>query len=260
MSQNKNIEEFINALVISFITTTIVIVGRDVIKILNDKIEKLNEEVIKLNNIIQQVNLKNNCYLKEIEASYNTKLEDFQVKYNADILAINANIEGRSNSVSRQQDEIIKNAVNNQDETIKTMLDSVDELNGQMSAVQFNISSIMGHRNEYNNFINNELVAIRGKIDELELEMPVFIGCKISDDHDIFVDPKYTESLTRFGYFKLNLDCLKRLKINSIDMSRVPSYIINGINKEERELSSDDKAYIKRRCEEYGIRIDNASF
>ena len=47
-------------------TTTIVIVGRDVIKILNDNIEKLNEEVIRLNNIIEQVNLKNNCYLKEI--------------------------------------------------------------------------------------------------------------------------------------------------------------------------------------------------
>ena len=260
MSQNKNIEEFINALVISFITTTIVIVGRDVIKILNDNIEKLNEEVIRLNNIIEQVNLKNNCYLKEIEASYNTKLEDFQVKYNADILAINASIVSRITAFRLQQDEAIDKILNGQHKAIIEVSDTVDELNGQMSAVQFNISSIMGHRNEYNNFINNELVAIRDKINELELEMPVFIGCKISDDHDIFVDPKYTESLTRFGYFKLNLDCLKRLKINSIDMSRVPSYIINGINKEERELSSDDKAYIKRRCEEYGIRIDNASF
>ena len=210
--------------------------------------------------LIEDNNLKHNFHLKEIEASYNTKLEDFQVKYNADILAINASIVSRITAFRLQQDEAIDKILNGQHKAIIEVSDTVDELNGQMSAVQFNISSIMGHRNEYNNFINNELVAIRDKINELELEMPVFIGCKISDDHDIFVDPKYTESLTRFGYFKLNLDCLKRLKINSIDMSRVPSYIINGINKEERELSSDDKAYIKRRCEEYGIRIDNASF
>ena len=260
MSHNRNIEELINAFIFSFITTTVLFISRDIIQIINTKIERLNEEVERLNTLIEDNNLKHTFHLKEIEASYNTKLEDFQVKYNADILAINASIVSRITAFRLQQDEAIDKILNGQHKAIIEVSDTVDELNGQMSAVQFNISSIMGHRNEYNNFINNELVAIRDKINELELEMPVFIGCKISDDHDIFVDPKYTESLTRFGYFKLNLDCLKRLKINSIDMSRVPSYIINGINKEERELSSDDKAYIKRRCEEYGIRIDNASF
>ena len=108
MSDNKIIEEFINVFIISFITTTIVIVGGDAIQLLNDKIEKLNDAIKQLKDVIKENDDKHTFHLKEIEASYNTKLDDFQVKYNADILAINANIVTRSNSVSRQQDEIIK--------------------------------------------------------------------------------------------------------------------------------------------------------
>jgi hypothetical protein len=178
MSHNRNIEEVINAFVFSVIITMMLVSVRGVIQLLNDKIDKLNNEIDRLKTLIEDNNLKHNFHLKEIEASYNTKLDDFQIKYNSDILAVNANIVTRSNAVTRQQDEIIKNAMNNQDETIKTMLDTVDELNGQMSAVQFNISSIMGHRNEYNVFINNELVAIRGKIKELEeMPAPIFKTC-----------------------------------------------------------------------------------
>lgn len=264
MLQNRNIEELINAFVFSFIITMILIAARDVIKLLNDEIEKINDEIKRLNTVIEDNNLKHNFHLKEIEASYNTKLDDFQVKYNADILAINANIVTRSNSVSRQQDEIIKNAVNNQDETIKTMLDTVDELNGQMSAVQFNISSIMGHRNEYNNFINNELVAIRGKINELELEMPVCIGNDGQDNHDIFIIPKNVKNMLNFGRqgcCELNINAINKFPtLTHIMISFYNKIIINGNSKAHQDLSNEDKTYIKKICDENGIELLNSPF
>ena len=268
MSHNRNIEELINAFVFSFIITMILITARDVIKLLNDEIEKINDEIKRLNTVIEDNNLKHNFHLKEIEASYNTKLDDFQVKYNADILAINANIVTRSNSVSRQQDEIIKNAVNNQDETIKTMLDTVDELNDQMSAVQFNISSIMGHRNEYNNFINNELVAIRGKINELESEMPVCIG--IYNHGVIYASPKFTSDLNtlfeqhRHNGGKIIINGLKRLPlVKYIDFMCVNQIqiIVNNLDGEWKDqLSSEDKAYIKKLLQENEIQYLNIGF
>lgn len=264
MLQNRNIEELINAFVFSFIITMILIAARDVIKLLNDEIEKINDEIKRLNTVIEDNNLKHNFHLKEIEASYNTKLDDFQVKYNADILAINANIVSRSNSVSRQQDEIIKNAVNNQDETIKTMLDTVDELNDQMSAVQFNISSIMGHRNEYNNFINNELVAIRGKINELELEMPVCIGNDGQDNHDIFIIPKNVKNMLNFGRqgcCELNINAINKFPtLTHIMISFYNKIIINGNSKAHQDLSNEDKAYIRKICDENGIELLNSPF
>jgi prefoldin subunit 5 len=262
MSHNRNIEEFINAFVFSFIITMILIAGRDVIQLLNDKIEKLNSEIERLNMLIEDNNIKNNFHLKEIEASYNTKLDDFNVKYNADILAINANIVTRSNSVSRQQDEIIKNAVNNQDETIKTMLDTVDELNDQMSAVQFNISSIMGHRNEYNNFINNELVAIRSKINELELEMPVCIGSDLRHCIEIFANPKIRTNILTSDYLSsLNIECLKRLPlIKYIDMIGFNRITINEKHKFISDLTSEEKTYIKQICDKRGIQLVNSGF
>lgn len=268
MSENRSIEEFINAVVISFITTTVLFIGRDIIQTINTKIEKLNDEVGRLKTLIEDNNLKHNFHLKEIEASYNTKLDDFQIKYNDDMLALNASIVSRSNSVSRQQDEIIKNAVNNQDETIKTMLDTVDELNGQMSAVQFNISSIMGHRNEYNNFINNELVAIRGKINELEAEIPVCIG--IYNHGVIYASPKFTSDLNtlfeqhRHNGGKIIINGLKRLPlVKYIDFMCVNQIqiIVNNLDGEWKDqLSSEDKAYIKKLLQENEIQYLNIGF
>ena len=268
MSHNRNIEELINAFVFSFIITTILIIGRDVIQILNNKIGELNDEVMQLKIVIKENNEKHTFHLKEIEASYNTKLDDFNVKYNSDILAVNTNIVSRITAVSRCQDEIIKNAVNNQDETIKTMLDTVDELNGQMSAVQFNISSIMGHRNEYNNFINNELVAIRGKINELELEMPVCIG--IYNHGVIYASPKFTSDLNtlfeqhRHNGGKIIINGLKRLPlVKYIDFMCVNQIqiIVNNLDGEWKDqLSSKDKAYIKKLLEENEIQYLNIGF
>lgn len=80
MSQNKNIADIINALALSFITATIIVVGRDVIQILNDKIVKLNEEVMRLKIIVDENNDKHRYHLKEIEASFKTKFDDFVVK------------------------------------------------------------------------------------------------------------------------------------------------------------------------------------
>jgi hypothetical protein len=268
MSHNRNIEELINAFVFSFIITMILITARDVIKLLNDKIEKINDEIERLKTLIEDNNIKHNFHLKEIEASYNTKLDDFQVKYNSDILAVNANIVSRITAVCRRQDETIEKVLDIQDTTIKEMLDTVDELNGQMSAVQFNISSIMGHRNEYNNFINNELVAIRGKINELETEMPVCIG---KYNHGvIYASPKFTSDLNtlfeqhRHNGGKIIINGLKRLPlVKYIDFMCVNQIqiIVNNLDREWKEqLSSEDKAYIKKLLEENEIQYLNIGF
>jgi hypothetical protein len=264
MSHNRNIEELINAFVFSFIITMILITARDVIKLLNDEIDKINDEIKRLNTVIEDNNLKHNFHLKEIEASYNTKLDDFQVKYNSDILAVNANIVSRITAVSRCQDETIEKVLNIQDTTIGEMLDAVDELNGQMSAVQFNISSIMGHRNEYNNFINNELVAIRGKINELESEMPVCIGTDGQDNHDIFIIPKNVKNMLNFGRqgcCDLNIDVLNKFPtLTHVMISFYNKIIIKGNPKALQDLSNEDKAYIKGRCDENGITLINSPF
>jgi len=69
MSQNKNVIDIINALGMSFIVTIILVVGKDVIQLLNNKIEKLNKEIERLNFVIDKTNNKQNYHLKEIEAS-----------------------------------------------------------------------------------------------------------------------------------------------------------------------------------------------
>ena len=268
MSHNRNIEELINAFIFSFIITMILITARDVIKLLNDKIEKINAEIERLNMLIEDNNLKHNFHLKEIEASYNTKLDDFDVKYNSDILAVNANIVTRITAVSKRQDETIEKVLNIQDTTIGEMLDAVDELNGQMSAVQFNISSIMGHRNEYNNFINNELVAIRSKINELEAEMPVCIG--IYNHGVIYASPKFTSDLNtlfeqhRHNGGKIIINGLKRLPlVKYIDFMCVNQIqiIVNNLDGEWKDqLSSEDKAYIKKLLQENEIQYLNIGF
>ena len=104
MSDNKNIEEFINVFIISFITTTIVIVGGDAIQLLNDKIEKLNDAIKQLKDVIKENDDKHTFHLKEIEASYNTKLDDFIVKYNLDMLSVNANIERQTDKNTLVED------------------------------------------------------------------------------------------------------------------------------------------------------------
>jgi prefoldin subunit 5 len=262
MSHNRNIEELINAFVFSFIITMILITGRDVIQLLNDKIEKLNSEIERLNMLIEDNNIKNNFHLKEIEASSNTKLDDFKIKYNSDILEVNANIVSRITTVCRRQDETIEKVLDIQDTTIKEMLDTVDELNGQMSAVQFNISSIMGHRNEYNNFINNELVAIRSKINELEAEMPVCIGSDLRHCIEIFANPKIRTNILTSDYLSsLNIECLKRLPlVKYIDMIGFNRITINGNHKFISDLTSKEKTYIKQICDERGIQLVNSGF
>lgn len=264
MSENRSIEEFINALIISFITTTIVIVSRTAIQTINTKIEKLNVEVETLKGAIKENNEKHTFHLKEIEASYNTKLDDFQIKYNDDMLAINASIVSRITAFRWQQDEAIDKILNSQHKAIIEVSDTVDELNGQMSAVQFNISSIMGHRNEYNNFINNELVAIRGKINELELEIPVFIGNDGQDNHDIFIIPKNVKTMLNFGRqgcCELNINAINKFPtLTHIMISFYNKIIINGNSKAHQDLSNEDKAYIRKICDENGIKLVNSPF
>jgi hypothetical protein len=110
MSQNnsKSIEEFINALVISFITTTILFVGRNVIELLNAKIEAQNEEIKSLKAIVDANNDKHRFHLLEIVAENKTFRDDFGVKYNDDMLLLNANIETRVVTATRRQDRTIK--------------------------------------------------------------------------------------------------------------------------------------------------------
>jgi hypothetical protein len=245
---------------------------RDVIQLLNDKIEKINDEIGRLKTLIEDNNLKHNFHLKEIEANYNTKLDDFNVKYNSDILAVNANIVSRITSVCTRQDETIEKVLDIQDETIKEMLETVDELNSQMNAVQFNISSIMGHRNEHNNFVNNELIAIRGKINELETEMPVpiFKPCD-NKGFETFCSPKYTNSNSfrpfekqykiGLGNLCLCVENLKRLPlIKDINMEIYTTILINQREYRKEQLSLEDKNYIKQICDKQGIRLDNAGF
>ena len=264
MSHNRNIEELINAFVFSFIITMILITARDVIKLLNDEIKKINDEVERLNTLIEDNNLKHNFHLKEIEASYKTKMEDFEDKYNTDILAVNANIVSRIDTVRKHQDITIEKMFNIQNKEIGEFLDNIDELTGQMSAVQFNISSIMGHRNEYNVFINNELVAIRGKINELELEMPVCIGTDGQDIHDIFIIPKNVKTMLNFGRqgcCDLNIDVINKFPtLTHIMISFYNKIIINGNSKTLQDLSNEDKAYIKKICDENGITLINSPF
>ena len=112
MSQNKNVIDIINALGMSFIVTVILVVGKDIIQILNDKIEKLNKEIERLNFVIDNNNNKHNYHLKEIEASYKTKMDDFEVKYNADMLIVNTNIDSQITKAMRFQDEKIKGILN----------------------------------------------------------------------------------------------------------------------------------------------------
>jgi len=110
MSQNssKSTEEFINALVISFITTTILIVGRNVIELINAKIETQNEEIKSLKTLVDANNDKHRFHLLEIVAENKTFRDDFGVKYNNDMLLLNSNMEGHVATATRRQDQIIK--------------------------------------------------------------------------------------------------------------------------------------------------------
>lgn len=108
MSQNKNVIDIMNALGMSFIVTIILVVGKDIIQILNDKIEKLNKEIERLNFVIDNNNNIHNYHLKEIEASYKTKMDDFEVKYNADMLIVNTNIDSQITKAMKHQDKKIK--------------------------------------------------------------------------------------------------------------------------------------------------------
>jgi hypothetical protein len=130
-----------------------------------------------------------------------------------------------------------------------------------MSGVQFNISSIMGRQDEDNTSVNNELFKIRSKIKELEAEMPVFIGHDSRDSSDLFVYPKNINVTIAFGSNVPNINCLKKFSnIVYLDFGRVPSFIINGNIKSRKELSNEDKNYIKQICDEQRIRLDNAGF
>jgi hypothetical protein len=110
MSQNssKSTEEFINALVISFITTTILIVGRNVIELINAKIETQNEEIKSLKTLVDANNDKHRFHLLEIVAENKTFRDDFGVKYNNDMLLLNSNMEGHVATATKRQDQIIK--------------------------------------------------------------------------------------------------------------------------------------------------------
>jgi hypothetical protein len=264
MSYNKNVIDIINALGMSFIVTIILLVGKDVIQILNDKIEKLNKEIERLNSLIDQNNNIHTYHLKEIEASYKTNFEDFEVKYNTDMLAVNANIVSRIATVRKHQDITIEKMFNIQNKEIGEFLDNIEELNLQMSGVQFNISSIMGHRDEDNTSVNNELFAIRSKIKELEAEMPVCVGSDGQDNHDIFVNPKNVKNMFNFGRqgcCDLNIDVINKFPtLTHIMISFYNKIIINGIPKALQDLTSEDKAYIKGRCEEFGITLINSPF
>ena len=110
MSQNssKSTEEFLNALIISFITTTILIVGRNVIELINAKIETQNEEIKSLKTLVDANNDKHRFHLLEIVAENKTFRDDFGVKYNNDMLLLNSNMEGHVATATRRQDQIIK--------------------------------------------------------------------------------------------------------------------------------------------------------
>ena len=122
----------------------------------------------------------------------------------------------------------------------------------------------MGHRNEHNNFVNNELLKIRGKIKDLEAEMPVCIGTDGQDIHDIFIIPKNVKNMLNFGRqgcCDLNIDVLNKFPtLTHIMISFYNKIIINGNPKALQDLSNEDKAYIKGRCDECGITLINSPF
>ena len=151
MSQSKNIEDFINVLVVSFITTTIVIVGRDVIQILNDKIKKLNGDVKQLKDVIKENDDKHNFHLKEIEASYKTKFDDFTIKYNNDMLSVNANIKGQISTLDETVGEIcddiskLNDDIKYNSDAIVTVIAQSTILNNQVLVLQTEVKQYMNN-------------------------------------------------------------------------------------------------------------------
>ena len=117
MSQNnsKHIEEFINTIVISFITATILFVGKNVIELLNAKIEAQNEEIESLKTLVDANNDKHRFHLLEIVAENKTFRDDFLVKYNDDMLLLNANMETHVATATRRQNLIINELSENVD-------------------------------------------------------------------------------------------------------------------------------------------------
>jgi len=114
-NNNKSIEEFINTIVISFITATILFVGKNVIELLNAKIEAQNEEIESLKTLVDANNDKHRFHLLEIVAENKTFRDDFRVKYNDDMLLLNANMETRVATATRRQNLIINELSENVD-------------------------------------------------------------------------------------------------------------------------------------------------
>ena len=114
-NNNKSIEEFINTIVISFITATILFVGKNVIELLNAKIEAQNEEIESLKTLVDANNDKHRFHLLEIVAENKTFRDDFLVKYNDDMLLLNANMETHVVTATRRQNLIINELSENVD-------------------------------------------------------------------------------------------------------------------------------------------------
>lgn len=114
-NNNKSIEEFINTIVISFITATILFVGKNVIELLNAKIEAQNEEIESLKTLVDANNDKHRFHLLEIIAENKTFRDDFLVKYNDDMLLLNANMETHVATATRRQNLIINELSENVD-------------------------------------------------------------------------------------------------------------------------------------------------
>jgi hypothetical protein len=114
-NNNKSIEEFINTIVISFITATILFVGKNVIELLNAKIEAQNEEIESLKTLVDANNDKHRFHLLEIVAENKTFRDDFLVKYNDDMLLLNANMETHVATATRRQNLIINELSENVD-------------------------------------------------------------------------------------------------------------------------------------------------
>ena len=94
--------------------------------------------------------------------------------------------------------------------------------------------------------------------------MPVCIGSDGQDNHDIFVNPKNVKNVLNFGRpgcCDLNIDVINKFpNLTHIMISFYNKIIINGNSKALQDLSSEDKAYIKGRCEKYGITLQNSPF
>ena len=114
-NNNKSLEEFINTIVISFITATILFVGKNVIELLNAKIEAQNEEIESLKTLVDANNDKHRFHLLEIVAENKTFRDDFLVKYNDDMLFLNANMETHVATATRRQNLIINELSENVD-------------------------------------------------------------------------------------------------------------------------------------------------